>query len=50
MQAFVRVTRFAGGFADLDHAARRWLLAYHDGVDGAPNGIDVPRWSLSLPI
>jgi hypothetical protein len=23
---------------------------YGDGVDGAPTGIDVPRWSLSQPI
>jgi hypothetical protein len=23
---------------------------YGDGVDGAPIGIDVPRWSLSQPI
>ena len=23
---------------------------YGDGVDGAPTGIDVPRWSLSEPI
>jgi hypothetical protein len=25
-------------------------LNYSDGVDGAPTGIDVPRWSLSQPI
>ena len=25
-------------------------LDYDDSVDGAPSGIDVPRWSLSHPI
>jgi len=32
----------------------RWIYGiygiYGDGVDGAPSGIDVPRWSLSQPI
>jgi hypothetical protein len=26
------------------------LRYYGDGVDGAPTGINVPRWSLSQPI
>ena len=26
------------------------ITDYGDGVDGAPIGIDVPRWSLSQPI
>jgi hypothetical protein len=28
----------------------RELRNYSDGVDGAPTGIDVPRWSLSQSI
>jgi hypothetical protein len=27
-----------------------YRLVGNDGVDGAPNGISVPRWSLSKPI
>ena len=26
-----------------------WCRLGNDGVDGAPNGISVPRWSLSKP-
>jgi hypothetical protein len=29
---------------------KNYYASYGDGVDGAPTGIDVPRWSLSQPI
>jgi hypothetical protein len=32
------------------HPLVPFLGNYGDGVDGAPIGIDVPRWSLSQPI
>jgi hypothetical protein len=40
--------RFAERFVQLEQRGRIWN--YGDGVDGAPTGIDVPRWSLSQPI
>ena len=39
----------AVGCRSMPNTEDRSTLSANDGVDGAPNGISVPRWSLSKP-
>ena len=38
------------GYATMTSSNSIAAMTYSDGVDGAPTGINVPRWSLSQPI
>ena len=38
------------GYATMTSSNSIAAMTYGDGVDGAPTGINVPRWSLSQPI
>jgi hypothetical protein len=50
LAVFLKGTRGDAMSAGIDMGLRWVYGVYGDGVDGAPTGIDVPRWSLSQAI